>query len=224
MLLADLRLPFVGPAFSALTINDATQVDAKGLLFENCSCQIVCPGHFHFTQKCTHDRCVGYWGIEVEDGIFGATSLAGVKAVIVYDAPQKMADGGWVVTTYIDFSASTDQLTAMEKILSGEAGGPWKILARFVAERKPTRQDKIVFTSEPKSRSTTVGRVLRSLIKPLKGRDRDKPVMIENVYNQIHAPSQELGMGTTSYDDGAFRVETSDTHSLQSQFSWAGSF
>lgn len=205
-------------------MSDKTDWWAKGLLFENCSCQIVCPGHFNFTQKCTHDRCVGYWGIEVEDGIFGATSLAGVKAVIVYDAPQKMADGGWVVTTYIDFSASTDQLTAMEKILSGEAGGPWKILARFVAERKPTRQDKIVFTSEPKSRSTTVGRVLRSLIKPLKGRDRDKPVMIENVYNQIHAPSQELGMGTTSYDDGAFRVETSDTHALQSQFSWAGPF
>ena len=205
-------------------MSDKTDWWAKGLLFENCSCQIVCPGHFHFTQKCTHDRCVGYWGIEVEDGIFGATSLAGVKAVIVYDAPQKMADGGWVVTTYIDFSASTDQLTAMEKILSGEAGGPWKILARIVAERKPTRQDKIVFTSEPRSRSTTVGRVLRSLIKPLKGRDRDKPVMIENVYNQIHASSQELGMGTTSYVDGAFRVETSDTHALQSQFSWAGSF
>ena len=31
-------------------------------------------------------------------------------------------------------------------------------------------------------------------------------------------------MGTTSYDDGAFRVETSDTHSLQSQFSWARLF
>ena len=105
-------------------------------------CQIVCPGHFHFTQKCTHDRCVGYWGIEVEDGIFGATSLAVGQGRIVYDAPQKMADGGWVVTTYIDFSASTDQLTAMEKILSGEAGGPVKILARFVAERKPTRRTK----------------------------------------------------------------------------------
>jgi len=197
---------------------------AKGLLFENCSCQIVCPGHFHFTQDCTHDRCVGYWGIDVADGDFGDTSLAGVRAVIMFDAPQRMADGGWVFTLYVDASASAEQVAAMEKILGGEAGGPWNILARFVAERKPTRQDKIIFTSEPKSRSATVGSVLRALIKPLKGRDRDKPVTIENNYNQIHAPSQELGMGTTSYDDGAFRVETSDTHALQSQFSWAGSF
>jgi len=30
---------------------------ARGLLFENCSCQIVCPGHVHFDQLCTHERC-----------------------------------------------------------------------------------------------------------------------------------------------------------------------
>ncbi len=29
---------------------------ARGLLFENCSCAVVCPGHFHFSQKCTHER------------------------------------------------------------------------------------------------------------------------------------------------------------------------
>ena len=51
---------------------------AKGLLFENCSCQIVCPGHFHFTQDCTHDRCVGYWGIDVADGDFGVPRLRGL--------------------------------------------------------------------------------------------------------------------------------------------------
>lgn len=205
-------------------MSDNTNWWAKGLLFENCSCQIVCPGHFHFTQDCTHDRCVGYWGIDVTDGVFAGTSLAGVRAVIMFDSPRRMANGGWMQMLYVDSSASADQVAAMEKIIGGEAGGPWKILARFVAERRPTRQDKIIFTSEPKSRSTTVGSVLRALIKPLKGRDRDQPVKIENVYNQIHSPSQELGMGTTSYDDGAFRVETSETHALQSQFSWAGSF
>ncbi|MEZ5889392.1 MAG: DUF1326 domain-containing protein [Xanthobacteraceae bacterium] len=205
-------------------MSDNTNWWAKGLLFENYSCQVVCHGHFHFTQDCTHERCVGYWGIDVADGDFAGTSLAGVRAVIMFDAPQRMADGGWMQMLYVDRSASADQVTAMEKIISGEAGGPWKILARFVADRRPTRQDNIIFTSEPKSRSATVGSVLRGLIKPLKGRDRDKPVTIENVYNQIHAPSQELGMGTTSYDDGSFRVETSETHALQSHFSWAGSF
>src|SRR5262249_59594081 len=26
---------------------------ARGLLFENCSCTLVCPGHLHFSQNCT---------------------------------------------------------------------------------------------------------------------------------------------------------------------------
>lgn len=32
----------------------------EGLLVENCNCQIVCPGHVHFDQLCTHDRRLGY--------------------------------------------------------------------------------------------------------------------------------------------------------------------
>lgn len=196
---------------------------AKGILFENCNCQIVCPGHFHFTQMCTHDRCRGYWGIDVVEGLFGEVPLAGAKVVIVFDSPQNMASGNWVVTTYVDHDTTAEQQAALESILSGEAEGPWKVLARFVGERMPTLREKIVFTAEPKSRTTVVGDFLRSLITPLKGRDRDKPVMLENIFNQIHAPSQELGMGSTSYS-GGFQLETNNTHALQSRFSWSGSF
>ena len=34
---------------------------ARGLIFENCACTLVCPGHMHFSQLCTHERCKGYW-------------------------------------------------------------------------------------------------------------------------------------------------------------------
>jgi len=196
----------------------------KGTLFENCNCQIVCPGHFHFTQLCTHQRCRGYWGVAVEDGRFGSLSLAGVKLVIVFDSPQHMASGDWVITTYMDHSLSADQQLAMETILSGEAEGPWKVLGRFIGQRQPTIRETIVFLVEPKSLSARVGNFLQSLITPLKGRDRERPVLLENNYNQIHAPRQELGMGSTRYEGSGFSLETQDTHALQSNFSWSGSF
>lgn len=41
---------------------------AKGLLFENCNCQVVCPGHVSFKQLCTHERCLGHWSIHIEEG------------------------------------------------------------------------------------------------------------------------------------------------------------
>ena len=53
---------------------------ARGLLFENCSCQIVCPGHVHFDQLCTHERCEAWWAIRIDEGELGpAILLAGVK-------------------------------------------------------------------------------------------------------------------------------------------------
>ncbi len=41
---------------------------AKGLLFENCCCQVVCPGHVHFDQACTLERCTGYWAVRFDEG------------------------------------------------------------------------------------------------------------------------------------------------------------
>ena len=75
---------------------------ARGLLFENCSCTLVCPGHMHFSQNCTHERCKGYWAIRVDDGLFDRTALAGTRAVVAFDTPQRMIDGGWLQTIIID--------------------------------------------------------------------------------------------------------------------------
>ena len=39
---------------------------ARGLIFENCSCALVCPGHMHFSQNCTYERCKGYWAVRID--------------------------------------------------------------------------------------------------------------------------------------------------------------
>ena len=45
---------------------------AKGLLVENCNCTLVCPGHMSFKQLCTHERCIGAWGVRIEEGRYGS--------------------------------------------------------------------------------------------------------------------------------------------------------
>ena len=75
---------------------------AKGLIFENCMCTLVCPGHMHFSQLCTHDRCKGYWALRFDDGAFGAVSLRGLRAFIVFDSPQRMIDGHWTQRLIVD--------------------------------------------------------------------------------------------------------------------------
>ena len=193
---------------------------ARGLLFENCSCTLVCPGHMHFTQQCTHERCKGYWAVRVDEGTFGDVSLAGLRAVVAFDSPQRMFDGGWIERLIIDEGASTAQRQALERILKGEAGGPWEKLASFVGDWQDTEFRAITFEDEgPVKRASIVDR-LRSVVTQIRGRDRSRPVRFENAFNQIHAPTQVLALGESEYDDGVVNFRIAGTHGLFSQFDW----
>jgi hypothetical protein len=201
-----------------------TQTDiswwARGLLFENCSCQLVCPGHMHFSQLCTHERCRGYWAIRIDEGVFEQVPLAGLKAVITFDSPQHMIDGGWTETIVIDEAASPQQREALQRILTGSAGGPWEVLARFVGDWLETRYLPIEFAEEGTTKRATIPGLLRAAITQIRGRDRTKPVVFENIFNQVHAPVQVLATGSTEYDDGVIRIRNENTHGLYSNFDW----
>ncbi len=194
---------------------------ARGLLFENCNCQSVCPGHVHFDQYCTHERCVGYWAIRVDEGEFDGVRLDGTKAVIAYDCPPHMIDGDWTETIFIDEQATEPQRRAVEAILTGRAGGPWAVLARFVSERLETRYVPIHLADEGKVKRVAIEGLLESTIEEIRGHERSKPVTFENMYNQIHATTQVIASGTTTYDDGTIVVSTEGTHALYSEFHWS---
>ena len=194
---------------------------ARGLLFENCACTLVCPGHMHFSQDCTHERCKGYWAIRVDAGTFGTTPLAGTRALIAFDTPKRMIDGGWLETIIIDDSASPDQRHALETILTGAAGGPWAKLAQFVGTRQPTEFRPIEFVDEGPVKRATIRDRLKAVVTQIRGRDRSRPVVFENCFNQIHAPQQVIALGDAEYDDGAIRFTNRETHGLFSSFDWS---
>ena len=193
---------------------------ARGLLFENCSCQTVCPGHVHFDQLCTYDRCVGYWAVRFDEGVCQGVDLAGVRAVIAYDCPRHMIDGDWIQTIVIDESTSPDQRRVVEAILRGERGGPWTVLARFVATRLETRYQPIAIEDDERRKRVTIAGLLDSTIEAIRGRDRSQPVTFENMFNQIHATSQVVATGDATYDDGTIAFANQRSHGLYSRFEW----
>jgi hypothetical protein len=193
---------------------------AKGLLVENCNCQIVCPGHVHFTQECTHDRCVGYWAMRVTEGMYEQISLDDVKAIVAFTSPKRMSDGGWTQRVIIDDSASGGQRQSIETILRGRAGGPWAVLAKFVETHLPAQFLPIQFAADGPSWRVSIAGVLTTSVEPIRGRDRSQVVTFENMFNQIHAASQVICRGTTEYDDGDLIINTEGTHGLYSRFTW----
>jgi hypothetical protein len=193
---------------------------ARGLMFENCNCQLVCPGHMHFSQDCTHERCLGYWAIRVDEGRYGEVPLAGLRAVVAFDAPQRMIDGDWTEVVIIDESASPEQRAALDTILRGRAGGSWGLLAKFVSRWLETRYLPIAFTHEATTHQAVIPGLLSTTVSNIKGRDRSTPVTFENIFNQIHGATQVIALGSTAYDDGVIRIATEKTHGLHSQFEW----
>ncbi len=193
---------------------------ARGLLFENCSCQLVCPGHLHFEQECTYDRCLGYWALRVDEGKFDTVSLDGVKAVVAFNSPKRMIDGGWKQRIIIDSAASPEQTTALETILLGNVGGPWAVLARFVGEHVGTKSLPIEIEENGHTKQLKIDGVVEAIIEPIRGRDKSKVVTFENIFNQIHASSQVIGRGDTTYDDGEIAMENKGSHGLYSYFMW----
>ena len=193
---------------------------AEGLLFENCNCTAVCPGHIHFSQKCTHEVCHGFWAIRFDGGRAGEVDLAGVDVVVVYETPQVMVDGGWKQVIIVSDRATEAQRQAVEEILTGVRGGPWEILARFVGDARPTRTAPIRIEEAPGRKSVTVKGVLKGAVEAIRGRNRAEPVTFENIYNQIHDTTQVIARGSSRYDDGEIVVANDGTHGLWSHFRW----
>ena len=193
---------------------------AKGLIFENCMCTLVCPGHMHFNQLCTHDRCKGYWALRFDDGAFGAVTLRGLRAFIVFDSPQRMIDGGWTQRLIVDPIATADQRAALETILLGRAGGPWEKLHGFVATDLPTEYRPIEMADEGATKRASIADRMKTIVSQIRGRDKTKPVLFENCFNQIHAPTQVIALGESEYDDGVVSFRTTGSHGLFSNFEW----
>lgn len=215
--------PAANASAAAARSRTTHQVDhwwARGLLFESCNCQVVCPGHVHFSQSCTHERCIGYWALRFDEGRYGDTSLDGVRAVVAFECPQLMIAGDWTEVLLIDEDASADQREAVEAILSGTAGGPWEVLARFVSEWLPTRFVPIEMKDEGKVKRVRVGSLLEASVEDIRGWDRDLPVTFRNMFNQIHDSTQTIARGDTRGDIGGIRLRNEGTHGLHSRFDW----
>lgn len=193
---------------------------ARGILFENCNCQLLCPGHLSFKQLCTHERCLGAWAMHFEEGRHGDVSLDGLNSVILWDSPRHMIAGGWTTALFVDDRADDRQRLALEAVLCGECGGPWSVLARFVARRVETRFLPIRFEDGGRKKRMWIEGVLDVSIDAIRGRDSSQEAVLTNVFNQIHAPLQALALGQTRCSDPRMPFEMSGTHALHSRFSW----
>ncbi len=123
---------------------------------------------------------------------------------------------------YFDQEADADQRNALETSLTGVAGGPWKILAKFVAERVESRVAPIHYENDGKRITLRVEGVLQSAIVGVESKKTGQIASLHNLFNIIHAETQFLATGSSTMNDDVFEWTTERKHALYSRFSWTG--
>jgi hypothetical protein len=194
----------------------------NGLLYENCGCQLLCPAHVSFVQRCESDPCLGFWGIHVARGRLGSLLIEEQEALLLYESGPVMHAGGWTVALWLDAAVAAEQRAAVESILTGQRGGPWAVLARFVARRLPTRVAPMRFEDHGRRKVLRADGVLETAIESVESRRSGRTASLENLFNVVHAAVQYLARGSSTVTAPPFSWTTTGRHALYSEFSWTG--
>ena len=196
------------------------QWNAKGLLFENCSCQLLCPAHVSFKHTCDGDRCHGHWCFHIDSGQFNDVSLNNTNIAVVFEAPTTMYEGDWTQVFYVDEATSPAQRHALESIFSGHTGGPWSVLSRFVSEQLETRVVPMTFEDNDRQKTLVIPGIFETAISAVPGADGDGDAIISNLHNVIHGPVHTMARGKSRHTDSTLGFSVENTHALYSYFSW----
>ena len=197
----------------------------RGDVLENCSCDVVCPGHFTFRNKCTHEYCHAVWAFRATGGQYGGVDLSGLGIVMIGATPPYMIDGDWKVALYVDDRADDRQVDGVERIFSGASGGPWMILARFVGTRLPTKRAPVHFSEASGGRlcGVEIPGILKAGAEPIRSHDRSGTAALVNLYNVLYEPHHVIARGAFEYRDHglAWTAAERGNHAILTSFDWA---
>jgi hypothetical protein len=101
--------------------------------------------------------CASAIGVHVREGTADGVSISGQTVVLAIDFPDMMFLGSGTGRLYVDDRATAEQRAALERIFSGEAGGPMAGIAPLVSNWLPTQSARIDLTEDGDSVSIAAG-------------------------------------------------------------------
>jgi hypothetical protein len=103
----------------------------RGHVILACNCDYGCPCNFNGLP--TTGKCEGNWNWHIEEGSFGEVSLSGLTFGVAVNWPGAIHEGGGEAQAVLDEKADERQRQALLALITGQAGGPWKIIGTTIA-------------------------------------------------------------------------------------------
>ena len=108
------------------------QWQIRGHVILACNCDYGCPCNFNGLP--TTGKCEGNWNWHIEEGKFGDVPLAGLTVSLAVNWPGAIHEGNGEALLLVDERADPLQRSALAMMLSGQVGGPWKIISTTVTK------------------------------------------------------------------------------------------
>jgi hypothetical protein len=96
-----------------------------GKYIASCDCSLVCPCPYDGPPTGRDGECHGIIVFDTSEGNLDATDLSGVRWALYNHFPSNLSSGNWKVGIVVDTGASDEQAQAVERIASGQEGGPF---------------------------------------------------------------------------------------------------
>jgi hypothetical protein len=104
----------------------------RGQVILACNCDYGCPCNFNGLP--TTGKCEGNWNWHITDGSYGDVSLSGLTFGVAVNWPKAIHNGNGDGVVVIDERANEAQREALQMLIAGKAGGPWKIISSTISK------------------------------------------------------------------------------------------
>ena len=129
----------------------------KGTYAGICNCKLICPCNVDGTPTGEGDQCHGLIVYDVRQGNLDDMDLSGVKFALAYFIPSNPSSGSWKIAGTIDDGASEEQVQAIDRILSGQEGGPFADFAPLIAEYGGMQRGKVSLSNGESASASVSG-------------------------------------------------------------------
>jgi hypothetical protein len=194
----------------------------RGDYFENCNCEILCPCVLLGSAAVpTEGHCDVALAFHIEEGTFNLVPLSGLNFVVVAHTPGVMSQGNWTTAFYVDERASGEQRRSLERILSGEVGGPMARWMGLTGDFRGTKYCPISYGSEGKSRRVSIPGVMDFSVEGITAGRLREVMRLENTGHPVNS-SLALARGTgNTYADHGMQWDNTGKNGHYAVFEWS---
>lgn len=178
-----------------------------------CDCSLICPCPVDGTPTGPNNECKGVTVFGVAGGNLDGADLGGTSFALYNFFPSNLTSGDWKVGIVVDTGASDEQAQAIERIVSGQEGGPFGEFVPLIGEYLGMERAPISLGSD----SVSIGGRSDFSVEPLMAPD-GSPTTVRGAMFAF-APEYTIGKGTGSSSAFGLGFEAKYAESAQFEFS-----